>query len=139
MIDLYWNKFDPENMPSTWNTTSRPFNNFIFIIIPSYIKMYEDMALRMLWLNAHKSISEASEIYIVGYSFPKADILSRQLLLHASDSIKRIIVIGPLSEGCKEIDKKEYIFSMFPWKEDHKHFFDKIEIETRTLNQYLYC
>ncbi len=130
---LDWDRFNPVGIHL--DTYCKPFNNFI--IIPSFVKMYEEMPLRMLWLYAHKSISEASEIYIIGYSFPKADILSRQLLLHASDSVKRIIVIDPLPEGCREIDKREDINSMLPWRAVDRYWFDKIEIKTQTLEQYL--
>ncbi len=135
MIELDWNIFDPAEILKPWVTSPKPSNNFI--IIPSFVKMYEEMPLRMLWRYAFKSISEASEIYIVGYSFPKADILARQMLLHASDSVKRIIVIDPLSEDSGELHKREDIFSMLPWNEDYRYWFDKIEIKTQTLEQYL--
>ncbi|HKZ56635.1 MAG TPA: hypothetical protein VJ024_02925, partial [Thermodesulfovibrionales bacterium] len=105
-----------------------------FIITPSFIKTFKAMPLRMLWCRAHESILEASEIYIIGYSFPKADVMARQLLLYIDPSIiEKIIVVDPLSDGCSDIDKREDIISMLPWRREDDF---RIEIETKTLEQY---
>lgn len=50
-----------------------------FIIAPTLFKSYTLPALRQLWFRALKSLSDAGEIYFIGYSLPEADILSYQL------------------------------------------------------------
>jgi hypothetical protein len=135
LIDLDWNLFDPEKISQTSFVYSTPPYNFI--ITPSFIKIFKEMPLRMVWLYAHKSVSEASEIYISGYSFPKADILSRQLLLNSNDSINKITVIDNLSDGCAKSEKREDIISMLSWKREADFWDDKIEIKTQTIEQYV--
>lgn len=50
-----------------------------FIIAPTLFKSFTLPALRRLWFTALQALAGASRIYIIGYSLPKADILSHQL------------------------------------------------------------
>ena len=50
-----------------------------FIIAPTLFKPFTLPALRRLWFAALNALAGASEVYIIGYSLPKADILSHQL------------------------------------------------------------
>ena len=50
-----------------------------FIIAPTLFKSFALPALRRLWFTALQALAGASRIYIIGYSLPKADILSHQL------------------------------------------------------------
>lgn len=50
-----------------------------FIIAPTLFKSFTLPALRRLWFTALKALAGASQVYIIGYSLPKADILSHQL------------------------------------------------------------
>lgn len=129
-IELDWKCFSPQKIPTTslgWTS------KYPFVITPSFLKMLKEAALRMLWLSAQKSITEATEIYVVGYSFLEADILARQLLLYVNpDKIKKIIVIDPLSDACSETDKRGDIRSMLPLSNENK----KIEIIIKTLKDY---
>jgi len=95
------------------------------------------MPLRMLWLYAHENISKATEIYIIGYSFPKADVLARQLLLHLNESVNKIIIVDPLNYGLNEDDKRDDIKSMLPWKKDDNFWDNKIEINRQTFTEYV--
>lgn len=134
-IDLKWNIFDPDKISQTSIVYPTPPEHFI--ITPSFIKTFKAVPLRMLWHRAHESILEASEIYITGYSFPKADVLARQLLLYIDPSIiEKIIVVDPLSDGCSEIDKREDLISMLPWIREDDFWINRIEIITKTLEQY---
>lgn len=135
VTDIDWNLFDPAGISKTsFIYPSSPTN---FIVTPSFIKIFEGMSLRMLWLYAHENISKATEIYIIGYSFPKADALARQLLLHVNESVNKMIVVDPLSDGFNETDKLNDLISMLPWKKDN-YFWDKIiEINRQTFNEYV--
>jgi NAD-dependent SIR2 family protein deacetylase len=50
-----------------------------FIIAPTLFKSVTLPALRRLWFTALQALSGASQIFIIGYSMPVADILSHQL------------------------------------------------------------
>ena len=135
LIDLKWNIFDPQEIPQTSIVYPAPPANFI--ITPSFIKTFEAMPLRMLWRCVHESISQAAEVYIIGYSFPQADVLARQLLLYSGPSIvEKIIVVDPLSDSCSNIDKREDIISMLPWRSEDDFWIDRIEIITKPLEQF---
>jgi len=54
-----------------------------FIIAPTLFKSYTMSVLRRLWFKALKSLTEAGQIYFIGYSLPEADILSYQLFDYA--------------------------------------------------------
>ena len=134
MIDLKWSLFDPDSVDKTSVIyPSQPDN---FIVTPSFIKIFKEMPLRMLWLYAHANISNATEIYIIGYSFPKADVLARQLLLHVNESINNIIIIDPLNDNSNEVDKRIDIVSMLPWKKDNNFWDNKTEIIRKTFAEY---
>jgi hypothetical protein len=67
-----------------------------FIIAPTLFKSFTLPALRRLWFTALQALAGASQIYIIGYSLPKADILSHQLFdfawrMSASNQEVRII------------------------------------------------
>lgn len=135
LANINWNLFDPARISQTNIVYSYPPNNFI--ITPSFVKMFKEMPLRMMWRRAHESILEASEIYIIGYSFPKADVLARQLLLYVTPTkINKITVIDPLGDSCSESAKREDIISMLPWESDSNFWATKIEIISKTLEQY---
>lgn len=51
-----------------------------FIIAPTLFKSFTLPALRRLWFIALQALAGASQVFFIGYSLPKADILSHQLL-----------------------------------------------------------
>ena len=138
-IGLNWDLFDPDKKSRTvevskfWNT----------IITPSFMKTFELMPLRMMWIYAQKSIAEAEKIYIVGYSFPKADALARNLLLNANfETLQKIIIIDPLTTDFselenKKVEKREDIISMLPWQKDSYWGVENIKIIPESLSDYL--
>lgn len=121
-IDLAWNhddkkiRFDPKNI---FGYTS--FNNpgYSFLVAPSFIKSFEHPAPRHLWIRARENIKQAEEIWVIGYSFPKADILSRDLLMSASSELKIIKIIDPLDHK-RAKDKAYDVQDMLPWELHNK-------------------
>ena len=136
-VDIDWDSFDPQNISQTVHCYTKPPMNFI--ITPSFLKIFRQMPLRMLWRYAEEAIQEASIIYIIGYSFPKADEMARHLLLHAGNSIVNIKVIDPLSDECTESDKREDIISMLPWNQDLEFWNSKITIIRSKFEECLMC
>lgn len=70
------------------------------IIPPVKHKDYEQFGdlFRTLWKSAEDKIAEADEIHVYGYSFPRTDTQSRQLLLNAFQRRSlppKIIIINP--------------------------------------------
>lgn len=123
-------------MKNKWTDQQTKINEGLCSIGLEFVKTFEDMPLRMMWKYAQESLSEAAEIYIMGYSFPKADILARQLLLHVNESLKKIIVIDPLTDTCHETDKCEDIIPMLPWNIDLHFWAKKIEIIKQRFDDY---
>ena len=50
------------------------------ILMPTFLKSMSDVQFKLIWNQAAKEISEASNIVFIGYSFPQADFELRQLL-----------------------------------------------------------
>lgn len=132
-IEINWGLFNPEGISRGGNHGQR--DNFI--ITPSFLKTFEEMPIKMIWKYAQKSLSEAEEIYIIGYSFPKADILARQLLMHVNESLKKIIVIDPLTDTYSKADKREDIISMLSWTTDSHFWANKIKIIEEQFKDYV--
>jgi len=65
------------------------------IVLPSYIKLFgSDRSSIRIWHEAIEKIKKADTLIIIGYSFPKADILTRFLLSFLeSKSNKKIKII----------------------------------------------
>lgn len=59
------------------------------LVTPTKFKIYENRLIKETWSIAKKSISEATEIYFIGYSLPEADIEIRCLLLNGLNEGKR--------------------------------------------------
>lgn len=49
------------------------------IIAPTFFKSYQIPAIRSLWFAALKNLSQAQELFFIGYSMPNDDLLSHQL------------------------------------------------------------
>jgi len=138
LVGLDWNLFDPDNKSKTVEVSKFTHS----IITPSFMKTFELMPLRMMWISAQKSIAKAEKIYIVGYSFPKADALARNLLLNANfETLQKIIIIDPLTTDFSELENKKIekandTISMLPWQKDDG-WKEKIEIVSEGLKDYL--
>ena len=50
------------------------------LIMPTFIKDFNNVQLKLIWQNAGIELSEATKIVFMGYSFPAADFEMRQLL-----------------------------------------------------------
>lgn len=113
--------FDPDNV---FQHTTIAQEGISFIIAPSYVKSFENSVLKALWRTARKAIANAGEIIIIGYSFPKADVLSRDLLQSARATLKSITIIDPLPD--QQMHEHAWdVNSMLPWS-----LVDKVRIDT---------
>jgi hypothetical protein len=77
------------------------------IVPPAFNKSDQQQALSNVWSNAAKHLSEAEQIFIIGYSLPETDAFFR--LLYAlgtvgKNPLTRIVVYNPEETG--EVDKR---------------------------------
>jgi len=54
-----------------------------FFITPTYLKVFDNAHIQMIWHNAHTELAEADKIVFVGYSLPEADYHLRTLMKRA--------------------------------------------------------
>jgi hypothetical protein len=60
------------------------------LIMPTYLKVIQNVHLLDVWQNAAMELQEATEVYFIGYSLPEADYLIRDLLVSNIQSDARI-------------------------------------------------
>lgn len=64
-----------------------------------------------LWALAKESLENCKQLYIIGYSFPKTDIVAKEMFqkaLENNTSIEKIIIINPNPINIKEIFLNEF-------------------------------
>lgn len=71
------------------------------IITPTYIKSLENVHLKSIWYNMYIEISQADELYFIGYSLPNADFELKYLLKKAVRSDTKIKVVLHKSDNPK--------------------------------------
>ena len=54
-----------------------------FFVTPTFLKVFENPHIRMVWHNAYMELVEATRVVFVGYSLPEADYHLRALLRRA--------------------------------------------------------
>jgi hypothetical protein len=65
----------------------------------------------ILWEEAKKALEDCEEIYIIGYSFPSTDFVSKQLFKDAiskNKNLNHIIIINPSADKIRELLLKEF-------------------------------
>ena len=77
------------------------------IIPPTKHKRYDFYGelFRKLWKQAEMELSEADEIHVYGYSFPRTDIQSAELMKQAflkRDRIPRVVIVNPAPDAVAE-------------------------------------
>jgi hypothetical protein len=68
------------------------------LIFPQSTKAFEEPPFNMLWVSAAKALQRATELFIVGYSFPLSDFHSDMLFrlnVGMKRDLKRIVIINP--------------------------------------------
>lgn len=80
-----------------------------FFVTPTFLKVFDNVHLKMIWHNAYHELSEASEVVFIGYSFPEADYHLRALLKRSLKPAVHITVI--LKKGDR--DKKQRYYNFF--------------------------
>lgn len=83
------------------------------IIPPVKKKEYDNFGnlFKTLWEKAEQELSEASEIYVIGYSFPKTDYRSSELFKNAflkRTNMPKIVIINPSPELIAERFKFDF-------------------------------
>lgn len=71
----------------------RKYNLKYMLITPTYLKSLNTLQLKNVWHNAFMDLSEASNIYFIGYSFPDADFELRYVLKKALRPDAKIKVV----------------------------------------------
>lgn len=117
-------KSAPEGMTFVRGSIKNPFmkeptssdkglNSIPLIIPPVKKKEYDNFGnlFRTLWDKAEQELTEATEIYIIGYSFPKTDYRSSELFKNAflkRTDMPKIIIINPNPELIEERFKYDF-------------------------------
>jgi hypothetical protein len=112
VANLNGNEFDYNNPQLKWRTDKELFPNSLgetgwqeeikeYIILPSYLKHFEDPKIVSLWKEAVSSVHEADKIVIIGCALREEDYLLRFLLSFVNQSSK-IIIIDPLANSIKD-------------------------------------
>jgi hypothetical protein len=95
----------------------KSYDKLINVIIPpTWNKLDYTKSITEVWLRSIEEISQATHLFIIGYSFPRTDIFFDQLMglaLRSSKNLKKVIVVNP----AKDVD--EILNSFF-----EKHFRD---------------
>jgi len=69
-------------------------------VTPTFLKVFDNVHLKMIWHNAYHELAEAAEVVFIGYSFPDADYHLRALLKRALSPKCKITVV--LTSGDKK-------------------------------------
>lgn len=100
----------PPNLPSTNENVLKDVEEGIYsmplIVPPVRNKQYKRFGqiFSTLWNLAEKSIEKCKQLYIIGYSFPKTDIVAREMFKNALNkniSLEKIIIINPHPKDIK--------------------------------------
>ena len=54
-----------------------------FFITPTYVKVFDNTHIQMIWHNAYVELAEADKVVFIGYSLPEADYHLRTLIKRA--------------------------------------------------------
>jgi hypothetical protein len=73
------------------------------LIMPSYLKNFNNSQYKLIWQNAGIELSEAEKIIFIGYSLPHADFEMRQLL---SRMVRSDAAVEVVDWGNHELDSK---------------------------------
>jgi hypothetical protein len=79
------------------NTEAMSHDRGTTLIDPSYLKTFENENIKMLWQKADVAIQECDELFIIGYSFPMADLSAQQLMAGAvrKSMASKIVIVNP--------------------------------------------
>jgi hypothetical protein len=66
-----------------------PFHDSRRLILPTFLKNYQNITLHNIWSQASQAIDDAEEIHIIGYSLPEYDDNIRALLLPLHNNLTR--------------------------------------------------
>lgn len=73
-----------------WNLERQKLGRSLPVIVPPVVaKLLDDPDLQAIWMEVGASIARADAIYILGYSLPQADTLTRFVLRRAISSRKK--------------------------------------------------
>jgi len=94
-------------------SSDKGLNSIPLIIPPVKNKKYDNFGnlFQTLWDKAEQELVEASEIYIIGYSFPKTDYRSTELFKKAflkRTDMPKITIINPIPELIEERFKYDF-------------------------------
>jgi len=79
------------------NTEAIAHDRGATLIEPSYLKIFENQRIKELWQKAESDIEECNELFVIGYSFPAADISAQQLIATAirKSNVSKIVIVNP--------------------------------------------
>jgi hypothetical protein len=75
---------------------NRGHNQQPLLIPPTWLKVYDNVYLKKIWLDAENTLRDADAVFFIGYSLPESDFHIRYLLkksLHRKNTYPRIVAI----------------------------------------------
>lgn len=84
------------------------------IIPPTLYKRYDiyGKVFDALWAEAEDAISRCDELHIVGYSFPRTDVLSRQMIKSAltrrQHLVDKVVLVDPYPREIEHVLRQEF-------------------------------
>jgi len=97
------------------------------LIMPTFLKDFNNVQLKLIWQNAGIELSEATKIVFMGYSFPAADFEMRQLLARFVRHSAKIEVVLKEPSPIAISDSPESRYKSFFGKRELHVIFDGVE------------
>jgi len=97
------------------------------LIMPTFLKDFNNVQLKLIWQNAGIELSEATKIVFMGYSFPAADFEMRQLLARFVRHGAKIEVVLKEPSPITISDSPESRYKSFFGKRDLQLMFGGVE------------
>ena len=111
------------------------------IILPTFLKSFDNFQYKLIWDQAAKELSEATKIIFMGYSFPQADFDFRQLLARFTPSTCDVEVVlysedgsGPKRNTPEYWQSTEYRYSSFFGQRLQGVVYEGVESYIKQLN-----
>lgn len=106
-----------------------------FLISPTFLKVFDNPHIQMIWHNAYVDLAESNRVAFVGYSLPEADYHFRALLRRAirtDTDVEAVLIEDDMPPpGCPEAARRAYATERF-----RAFFGDRVVIRVEGCQTY---
>jgi hypothetical protein len=100
-----------------------------FFVTPTFLKIFDNPHIRMIWHNAYIELVEATRVVFVGYSLPEADYHLRALLRRAIRPATEVVAVL-IKEDAPDDSTPLHLRSLLP-AERYRAFFGDDRVTLR--------